>query len=159
MDALDEWDILLRMSAAVLGGGVLGWERQVNDKSAGLRTHMMVSLGAATILVTGMQLVAALPSGDGRLRVDPVRLIEAVVGGVGFLGAGAIIQSRGGVRGLTTASSVWLSAAVGMACGLGYFVIAASSTVIGLVILLLLRVLESRTGLDAGKASRPDSDD
>jgi putative Mg2+ transporter-C (MgtC) family protein len=147
-------EIVLRLLAGAIAGGVLGWEREVHEKSAGLRTHMMVSLGAATILVIGQQMISTTEG--SKFRLDPQRLLEAVVGGVGFLGAGAIIQSRGSVRGLTTAASVWLSAAVGIACGAGYFVIATISTVLGVGILMLVQVLQPAEMIH--KSESPTSD-
>jgi putative Mg2+ transporter-C (MgtC) family protein len=135
-------ELVIRLTAGAFAGGVLGWEREVHEKTAGLRTHMMVALGAATIVVIGHQMIASIGPDDRKFQLDPQRLLEAVVGGVGFLGAGAIIQSRGSVKGLTTAASVWLSAAIGIACGTGYYAIAVISTSLGLIVLFCLQFLQ-----------------
>ena len=125
MEALAEQDlwILLRIAAAMLLGGVLGVERELGKHAAGLRTHMLIA-GAAALIV-GLGDVIAGHFSDERyrdlLRVDPVRLIEAVVAAVGIVGAGAILRSshQDHVRGLTAASSLLMAAAIGIAAGLG----------------------------------------
>lgn len=138
--------------AAVVAGAALGWEREAQDKPAGLRTHTMVSLGCALLTVVALRFMH-----DARMEynqvVDPFRVLQGIVGGIGFLGAGAIIQSSGSVSGLTTASNIWLSAAAGITCGMGYFELAAFAVILGLGILLgfvhLERVVNSRHAAEA----------
>ena len=137
-------DILLRLCLAMASGTVLGWERESRDKPAGLRTHMMVSLGSALFLIVGLQLSEAFDAGDDPVRYDPLRIVQGIIGGVGFLGAGAIIHSRGTVHGITTAASIWLTAAIGIACGAGLFQIALTGVVLGLVVLFLFGRLERK---------------
>lgn len=138
-------DILLRLSVAVVLGGVVGLEREWRRKAAGLRTHMMVSLGSATFTVVALEMYQRLVlQGDEATRMDPIRLIEGIIGGIGFLGAGAIIQSRGSVEGLTTAGSLWMVGAVGVAAGGGHHVIAVLSVLLGLVVLQGVGHLERR---------------
>jgi putative Mg2+ transporter-C (MgtC) family protein len=122
-------DVFLRLGAAVLAGALIGLDRQVRNKPAGLRTVSLVSLGAAVFV-----LAATGGSTDSYSRV-----IQGIVTGVGFLGAGAIIrgQTEETVRGLTTAASVWLAAAVGVACGLAFWPLVVLSTGFGLLILIL----------------------
>src|SRR5262249_55755853 len=133
------------MLALVLGG-LLGLEREWRRKPAGLRTHMMVALGAATFTLVTLRLYAHL---DGT-RADPSRVVEAVVTGLGFLGAGSIIQSRGSVEGLTTAGSLWLAGGVGLAAGFGDLWVALCAVGFGLVVLYALGRLE---GAQEGKGS------
>jgi len=101
------WEIVVRLVLAALFAAVVGWERERSGRAAGLRTHMMVSLGATGFAVIALDMESILPpAAEVTMSADPVRIIAAIVGGVGFLGAGAIIQSRGEVRGLTTAASL-----------------------------------------------------
>ncbi len=125
------FESFLRLLFAVICGSILGWNRERHDKPAGLRTNMLVSLGAATIMVIGMSYAATLgEEGPGWLRLDVFRLIAGIIGGVGFLGAGSIIRAHGGVHGLTTAATIWVSAATGAACGMGYYGIAGMAVVL-----------------------------
>lgn len=136
-------EILLRMALAVVIGGVIGFERERREKPAGLRTHMMVALGAATFTLIGFEVFTA--SADGQhpqARVDALRVVEGIIGGLGFLGAGTIIQSRGSVKGLTTAGSLWLTGALGVACGGGHYLIAGAAAGFGILILAVVGWLE-----------------
>lgn len=121
--------ILTRLVLAALLGGVLGYERESQGKAAGVRTHMLVAMGAALFVLVPQQAGVALP--------DMSRVIQGVVAGIGFLGAGAIIRNRDDddVRGLTTAAGVWMTAAIGIACGLGRESTAALSTLLALIVL------------------------
>ena len=125
-------DAVLRLAAAAAVGGALGLERELNAQPAGFRTHLLVSLGAALFTVAGADLADA----------DPARVAAQVVTGIGFLGAGAILRDQGSVKGLTTAASLWVTAAAGLACGLGQLVLAAAATGIALVALVGLKQLE-----------------
>ena len=127
--------ILGRLVVAALLAGVLGWEREQAGKSAGLRTHMLVGIAAA--LYTGLAEIASVELGAG--RSDPVRAIQAVAMGIGFLGGGIIFVNRNDrVQGLTTAASIWATAAVGIAAGLAHFRLAAGATVLLAVVLHVL---------------------
>ena len=127
--------ILGRLVVAGLLAGVLGWEREQAGKSAGLRTHMLVGIAAA--LYTGLAEVASVELGAG--RSDPVRAIQAVAMGIGFLGGGIIFVNRNDrVQGLTTAASIWATAAMGIAAGLAHFRLAAGVTVLLAVVLHVL---------------------
>ncbi len=118
------WEVAIRFLIALAFGAIVGWEREAADKPAGLRTHMLVALGAAGFTLVAIELFESLKLSDGSVKGDPLRLVASVVGGVGFLGAGAIIQSRGTVVGLTTAAGLWVVAAVGVAAGCGQYWIA-----------------------------------
>jgi putative Mg2+ transporter-C (MgtC) family protein len=134
-----ELALLIRLLAAAVLAAVLGWEREAARKPAGLRTHMLVGVASALFTVLGELAVENHPA-EGGLRADPIRVIQAVAIGVGFLGSGVIFVARDGehVVGLTTAASVWATAAVGIATGLGHYVLAAGSTVI---LMLVLRTM------------------
>lgn len=136
-----ELAILGRLLVAGALAAVLGWEREQARKSAGLRTHMLVGIAAA--LYTGLAELAVndYSAASGGFRSDPIRAIQAVAVGIGFLGAGVIFVTPSGTRvsGLTTAASIWATAAIGIAAGLAHFVLAAGAT---LLLLIVLRVLE-----------------
>lgn len=134
-------DAALRLLAAVLLGGVVGWEREVSARAAGLRTHMLISLAAAIFAILAMELSDFSVGGGARLQIDPLRLIEAVTSGVAFLAAGSIIFSGGSVRGVTTGASMWLCGAIGLCCGIGDLYLAATATALALIVLWLIRVV------------------
>lgn len=135
----DDWlEILIRMAAAIACGAVVGFEREFQAKPAGLRTHMMVALGSAsfTLLTLHIYQAALEAAGSGRVGSDPLRVVSGVIGGIGFLGAGSIVQSRGAVQGLTTAATIWVVGSVGIACGTGYYIVALFTVAFSLLILL-----------------------
>ena len=137
---LDPGDIALRVVLAAVLGGLIGFEREYNEQPAGFRTHILVSLGAALFTLVGAGLVF---SGEGRVaQVDPTRIAAQVVTGIGFLGAGAILRQGVTIRGLTTAASLWVTAAVGTAAGLGYWWGAVMVTAATVLALLGLKPLE-----------------
>src|SRR6188768_4572854 len=136
-------EVALRLLVAVAIGGLIGWERERADKPAGLRTHMLVALGSASFTLLGFEVGDHLSprTGDG---FDPTRVLQGVIGGIGFLGAGAIIQNRGQVSGITTAASVWVAGALGAATGVGAYVLALATTVMTLFILTSAGWLEKK---------------
>lgn len=137
---MTEYDLLIRLVLAVVFAGFVGWERQRGHKPAGLRTHMLVSLGSCLLTIVSFMAVANLSNAI----VDPTRIAAGIVTGIGFLGAGAIIQSKEGVMGLTTAASVWTVAAIGMAIGYGLFILAGGTAILSLVILYVLEKFEQK---------------
>ena len=137
-------ELVLRLALAGLCGAVVGFEREWRDRTAGFRTHILVCVGAAVFtLVSAYGFSAWYQETANTLRPnvinDPSRVAAQVVSGIGFLGAGAIFQSRGSVKGLTTAASLWAMAAVGMAVGLGSYGIALGSTTLLIFVLVVLR--------------------
>jgi putative Mg2+ transporter-C (MgtC) family protein len=146
MDIPDTWsETLLRPLVALVCAGVLGLDRELRGKPAGLRTHMMVALGSAAFTITALQLFDHMrQQGDRWTGVDPIRVVSGIVGGIGFLGAGAIIQSRGSVAGVTTAATIWVVGAIGVSCGAGYYRIAAVVAGYALIILVVVGWLEAR---------------
>ncbi|TNC74613.1 MgtC/SapB family protein [Rubellimicrobium roseum] len=136
----------LRITAALILAGLIGAEREWRRKPAGLRTHMLVSLAACLYVLVGRELGAIdFTDGTGDLRVDPLRLIEAVTAGVAFLVAGIIITSGGRVHNITTGASLWLAGAVGLAVGAGQLALAALATGVVLAVLLVVTALEKPT--------------
>ncbi len=138
---------LLRLGLALVLAGILGWERETLGKPAGLRTHILVGVGAALAVAIGDGLINQYAAHGGGLRFDPLRIIEAVLTGIGFIGAGTIMFRRGQdrVTGLTTAASLWATATVGLAVGAGRLVLATGATVIIFIVLRVLGWLETRT--------------
>lgn len=119
---LNKYSIFFRLCIAALLGGLMGWERGRADKPVGIRTMLLISAGAAAFALLGEQIIDASNRTD-IIRVDPTRVLSYIISGVGFLGAGAILHSKRTVKGITTAASIWVSAAVGAACGVGQFMI------------------------------------
>jgi putative Mg2+ transporter-C (MgtC) family protein len=130
-----------RVAGAALLGGLVGFERELTEKTAGFRTHIVVSLGAALFTLAGAYGVPDFIGVHGT-SFDPTRVAAQIVTGIGFLGAGAIIQQGLTVRGLTTAGALWVTAAIGMAAGFGYWSGAVATTVATVVCLYLLRRFE-----------------
>jgi putative Mg2+ transporter-C (MgtC) family protein len=138
-----EVELSLRLLGAALLGGVIGLEREVRDQPAGFRTHMLVALGACLFTLISAYGFREVLADDPQARFDPTRIAAQIVTGIGFLGAGAILRSGMSVRGLTTAASLWVVAAVGLAAGAGAYVLAGATTVITLLALLVLRPVRS----------------
>ncbi len=133
---------LLRLGLAVLLGAVIGLERERGERSAGLRTLALVSLGSALFMIISAYGFSEF-SGNSAIGFDPARIAAQVVTGIGFLGAGTILLRRNTVRGLTTAAAIWAVAAIGLACGLGQIVIALIATALTLIVLAALRPVET----------------
>ncbi|HEX7243151.1 MAG TPA: MgtC/SapB family protein [Longimicrobiaceae bacterium] len=129
-------DLLLRLCLALVLGGIIGLERELSGKPAGLRTNILICVGAT--LLTELSIgVAALSDGPG-FRSDPARIAAQIVSGVGFIGAGTILRSRGSITGLTSAATLWVVAAIGMAVGAHAYVEATGTTALVIVALVLL---------------------
>ena len=141
-----EWtDVLLRIVLAGALGGAIGVERELREREAGLRTHMLVAIGAALFtLVSAYGFSEFHFSNASGITYDPTRIAAQVVTGIGFLGAGAIIRQGLSVRGLTTAASMWVVAAIGIATGAGYYSAAVITTVVVLLSLWPLRIVAFR---------------
>lgn len=151
----NNWELFVRLIVAALLGGVIGYERELKGRDAGIRTHTLVSLGAAIITLTQLEASEwvvrfALENPDlaSVLSSDITRLTAQIVNGIGFLGAGTIIVSRRTVTGLTTAASIWAVASLGIAVGMGYYLMATVSTII---MLIVLRVVKSAFKIERTK--------
>lgn len=135
----EDMDVLLvaiRLFLAAFLGAIIGVEREMKNRAAGFRTHIIVSVGACLIMLIGVDAIGEISSDNAR---DVARMAGQVVSGIGFLGAGTILQKKDGVSGLTTAATLWLSAAIGLAVGIGYYEGAIIATVICLITLVSLK--------------------
>jgi putative Mg2+ transporter-C (MgtC) family protein len=140
-------EMLLRMAAGIIAGGVIGYERERGGHAAGLRTHLLVGLASTLFMLVSTQFYYFQPYEKGDLiAVDPSRIAASVVTGIGFLGAGAILRTGLNVQGLTTAASLWLVAALGLAAGGGMYLETAIATGTSLIVLILLRRVEDKHG-------------
>lgn len=139
------YEAVVRLAAAALLGALIGAERQHRGRSAGLRTQILVALGSAMAMLVSLNFatVFGVPGVSDVIRVDPGRVAYGVMGGIGFLGAGAIMRYGWGVRGLTTAASLWCTAAIGLACGFGMILVAAVAAGMVLFALLALHRLDT----------------
>lgn len=146
-----EWNFLARIVVASLLGAVIGLERELRDKEAGLRTHMLVALGAALFMATGFLLIEEfiqtyrdVDTELTALRLDGLSYSGNIITGIGFLGGAIIFRQGSRARGVTTAASIWATTAVGLACAAGFYILAAGATVAILVILQVIGLLEAR---------------
>lgn len=133
------WELVSRLLIAALLGGMIGLERERHDHPTGMRTSMLVSAGSC--LFTILSIVGFPLQGSSQ---DTARIAAQIVSGIGFLGAGALFRDKDGVRGMTTAATIWLVAAIGMAAGAGNYFLAVVTTVLALVVLALLRPISER---------------
>lgn len=133
--------IMIKILLSALLGGMIGFEREIHKHEAGLRTHILVSLGSSLIMLTSLY-VFDIYKDKG--VVDPSRIASGVVTGIGFIGAGAIIRYGMAVRGLTTAASLWITSAVGLAIGCGFYLAGIFSTIVVIIVLFFLRELERK---------------
>ena len=131
----------IRLFTACVLGGVIGYEREKKNRKAGLRTHILVCLGSCLIMLVSLYIYDIY---QGRAPADLARIAAGVVTGIGFLGAGTIIRSSEGIRGLTTAASVWISAAIGLSIGCGYLSGGIISTLITYLVLSYLKRIGDR---------------
>ncbi len=147
MEALD-LDFLIRITAALVFGFMLGLERELTNKYAGLRTHILVCLGACIFTIVSIYGFPTFANGDNVLIDqatgirDTGRVAAQIVTGIGFIGAGTVLRNGPMIIGLTTAATLWISAAIGMTCGVGMFNVAALTTVLAVAVLTLIRIFE-----------------
>jgi putative Mg2+ transporter-C (MgtC) family protein len=136
---LSDSQIIMRLILTLILSGLIGFERQLHKRTAGLRTHILVALGSCLIMLTSVYVFDIY---KGVANVDPARIAAGVITGIGFLGAGTIIREKEGVKGLTTAASLWVAAGIGLACGCGFKRAAIYTTILALVVLFFLRYVE-----------------
>lgn len=129
VQAVTVWDVALRIGLAAALGVVVGTERKISEKPVDGRTMALIGAGAAGFTLMGVEIASQGGIGQG-LQIDPTRVLSYIISGIGFLGAGAILHSKRGISGLTTAASIWTSAGIGAACGLGFYVIAFAMFVV-----------------------------
>ena len=141
LNSVLRFDLLLKLTLAVLLGGAIGLEREIKAKPAGLRTNILICVGAA--LLSDVSVRIGLIDGGARVG-DPARLAAQIVSGIGFIGAGTIMQGGGMVTGLTSAATIWVVAAIGIAIGSGFYVEAAGAGILVMVVLAWLTRIENR---------------
>jgi putative Mg2+ transporter-C (MgtC) family protein len=137
------WEAASRLGVAAVLGLVVGFEREFRRKPAGLRTYMLVAVGSAAFMILTLELAAGPVLGLAASSVDPSRIIQGIIGGIGFLGAGAIIQGGREVMGMTTGASIWTAGAIGIASGIGFLDFALLLTVLVVVIVFIVGKLEN----------------
>jgi putative Mg2+ transporter-C (MgtC) family protein len=143
---ISELDAIVRLMVAVILGGIVGFERQSRNKSAGLRTHILVSLGSCLTMIVSLNISLNFYFIYGLTNADPERIAAQVISGIGFLGAGTILANKKGLNviGLTTAASLWVVAAIGLASGAGYWITASATTLFVYLTLAIMSPLEKR---------------
>lgn len=139
---IPEIEKVIRLLISALLGGLIGMEREVRNRPAGLRTHILVSVGSTLIMLVSVDGFRSL--GDGTISGDPARLAAQVISGIGFLGAGTIMRTGNSIKGLTTAASLWVCAGIGLAIGVGYYLGAIVTVGIVLIVLKKLGIFEKR---------------
>jgi putative Mg2+ transporter-C (MgtC) family protein len=148
-------ELFVRLTIAAVFGALVGFDRELHNKPAGLRTHTLVSLAAALFTLITFELYYELTQRGDSESADPIRIIEAVTSGVAFLAAGAIIRGgSGNVQGLTTGANMWLAGAIGVACGAGFYTLAILGVLFSVVIITLLHGLEKRFFASAEKEKK-----
>jgi len=136
---LNDLELFMRLFLALILSGFIGLERQVYRHTAGLRTHILVGLGSSLIMLTSLYIFAIYKN---EVALDPARIAAGVITGIGFLGAGTIMHEGAGVKGLTTAASLWVVAGIGLATGCGFYKAAFFTTILALITLFFLRYVE-----------------
>lgn len=137
--------IAIHLLCATGAGGIIGLERSYHARPAGFRTHTLVCLASSLLMLVTLYQSQWLPGGEGEaFRTDPTRMAQGIMTGIGFLGAGVIFKEGLSVRGLTTAASIWITAAIGILFGIGFYYPAALATVLTLLVLSVFRWLESK---------------
>jgi putative Mg2+ transporter-C (MgtC) family protein len=172
MDPLSTGEMALRIGSAVCLGALVGLERERKHRPAGFRTMILISLGSAGFMLTGTEVIASVlregasnnPTGSAAFgQAEISRALQGLMGGIGFLGAGAVIQNKRAVRGLTTAAAVWVTSCIGAASGMGLYKLAMMLSVATLFTLIVLERVEERyfpepDDWDNGKKKREESD-
>lgn len=149
--SLSDAELVQRLLTAALLGAIIGFERELRQKTAGLRTNILIAIGSALFTLMSYEL-----SGDGN-GADPGRVAAQIVTGIGFLGAGAIMRTDAGIQGLTTAATVWVNAAVGVAAGGGEYHLAFIATAVTMAVLLVLQPVEGVIDRRFGKKDKRDN--
>lgn len=144
---LTDAQIIMRLILSILLSGLIGLERQVHRRHAGLRTHILVSLGSCLIMLTSLYVFDIYKE---KAPLDPARIAAGVITGIGFLGAGTIIRYREEIKGLTTAASLWVVAGIGLSVGVGFYSASIFTTILALIVLFFLRYVEGKIFFEEG---------
>lgn len=140
----EDLEMLVRMLAAVVAGALIGYERTYHARPAGFRTHTLVCTASSLLMLLTVYEAHWVQTPAELVRLDPTRMAQGIMTGIGFLGAGVIIKEGLSVRGLTTAASIWMTAALGILAGVGFYFPLAAGTVITIGVLSIFRLIESR---------------
>jgi len=143
---ISDLQIVIRLTLSLILSGLIGLERQILRRNAGLRTHILVCIGSCLIMLTSLYVFDIYKN---TVSLDPSRIAAGVITGIGFLGAGTIIRDREGIKGLTTAASLWVVAGIGMAVGCGFYRAALFTTFLSLTVLFFFRRMEGKIFLDS----------
>ena len=141
---VDNYEMVLRMLAAVAAGGLIGFERNYHGRPAGFRTHTLVCAASSVLMLVTVYEAHWMPRSAVLVQLDPTRMAQGIMTGIGFLGAGVIIKEGLSVRGLTTAASIWITAAIGILAGVGFYFPLVVSVVLTLGVLSFFRWIEAR---------------
>lgn len=144
---MTELEALMRIALAALLGGAIGFDREAHNGSAGLRTHVLVALGAATFTVLGVQVTESNIFDAENVMLDPTRILEGVITGIGFLGGAIVFRDNDRARNVTTAAGIWAVTAIGIATGLGYYILASGVTLLVLFVLYLLKWIQRKANV------------
>lgn len=146
---MSEVQVLIRLTFAIVIGFFIGLEREKQHRPAGIKTHILVCVGAAVISMIQLQMMENVikrvledPSLKDILGSDPARLPAQVISGIGFLGAGTILRTKGSVKGLTTAATLWLSACLGIGIGMGYYIVTGGAFILVMILLFVLKIFQ-----------------
>ncbi len=140
----DQIEMLLRLVAALLAGALIGYERSFHGRPAGLRSHVLVCLASSLLVLVTVYEMHWVKTGPGEIRLDPTRMAQGIMTGIGFLGAGVVVKEGLTVRGLTTAASIWITAAIGILAGVGLYIPMAISVLMTLMVLSVFRWIEAK---------------
>jgi putative Mg2+ transporter-C (MgtC) family protein len=140
----DDYEMVFRLLAALAAGALIGYERSFHGRPAGFRTHALVCMASSLLMLVTVYESHWMSVATGRVQLDPTRMAQGIMTGIGFLGAGVIIKEGLSVRGLTTAASIWITAAIGILAGIGFYLPLAVSVVLTLGILSFFRWIEAR---------------
>ena len=140
----DDLEMLLRLLAALGGGALIGYERSFHGRPAGLRTHVLVCLASSLLMLVTVYEMHWVKTGPDEIRLDPTRMAQGIMTGIGFLGAGVIVKEGLNVRGLTTAASIWITSAIGILAGVGLYMPMAISVLMTLIVLSVFRWVEMK---------------
>jgi len=140
---VDNYEMVLRMLAAVVAGGIIGFERNYHGRPAGFRTHTLVCAASSVLMLVTVYEAHWMPKAAVLVQLDPTRMAQGIMTGIGFLGAGAIIKEGLSVRGLTTAASIWITAAIGILAGIGFYFPLVVAVALTIGVLSFFRWIES----------------
>jgi putative Mg2+ transporter-C (MgtC) family protein len=140
----DDLEMLLRLVAALVSGALIGYERSFHGRPAGLRTHVLVCLASSLLMLVTVFEMHWVKTGPAEIRLDPTRMAQGIMTGIGFLGAGVIVKEGLNVRGLTTAASIWITAAIGILAGVGLYLPMVVSVIMTLSVLSVFRWIEKK---------------